>query len=258
MRRILFSAVFHRHRSAHAETAFPQGHQKLPFALTNREPSSFQSESMTTGLSRSCSIRDRPTRSSATRLSSVSRCNSVAKTSVLTSTGREWRVVVALNQTSIEDVRSSEKAARVGRTFDSSSTNIARGIEGIIGQDFLFAFNYTLDYRRKRLLWNDGNSSASDGIRVPLVAQGGRYLVRLTTAGTGPAVFLVPDSGASGFVAYERGGRTKLALTPALGSTAVHSLSGGQSVRRMMLRELRIGAADCEGPTDLGRSTRCG
>jgi predicted aspartyl protease len=165
----------------------------------------------------------------------------VAKTSVLTSTGREWRRVVALNQTTIEDVRSPEKvlASIVPSTL---LEDIARDIEGIIGQDFLFAFNYTLDYRRKRLLWNDSDSAVGEGIRLPLVAQGGRYLVRLTPVGTEPAVFLVPDSGASGFVAYERGGRTKLALTPAFGTTSVHSLSGGQSVRNMLLRELRIGS----------------
>ena len=74
---------------------------------------------------------------------------SVAKTSVLTSTGREWRPVVELDQTSIEDARSEKVFASVAPS--TQLRDIARGIEGIIGQDFLFGFNYTLDYRRKRL-----------------------------------------------------------------------------------------------------------
>ena len=163
----------------------------------------------------------------------------VAKTSVLTATGREWRPVVNLDKTAIGGAQSERLLASV--TPSAQLHGIARGIEGVIGQDFLFGLNYTLDYRKKRLVWSDERSDAG-GARVPLIAQGGRYLVRVTTAGSDRPVLLVPDSGASGFVAYERNGRTTLALHSAAGSTAVHSLSGGQMARTMMLRELRLGA----------------
>ena len=162
----------------------------------------------------------------------------VAKTSVLTSTGREWRPVTRLDQTTIEGAESKGLLASVAASSQLDAA--ARGIEGIIGQDFLFGLNYTLDYRGKRLLWNDGGS-IGDGARLPLVAQGGRYLVQvMSSAGKAP-LLLVPDSGASGFVAYERNDRTRLMLTPAAGLTSVHGLSGGQSARTMMLRELRLG-----------------
>jgi hypothetical protein len=119
----------------------------------------------------------------------------------------------------------------------------------------LFAFNYTLDYRSQRLAWTAGESDAGE-FRLPLISKGGRYLVQIGATGTGPHVLLVPDSGASGFVAYERDGYTKLALAAFAGSatgrfgapgsamemTAVHSLAGGQQVRTMMLRELRLGS----------------
>jgi predicted aspartyl protease len=162
----------------------------------------------------------------------------VAKTSVSTSAGREWRPVVEMNQTTIESARSARLLASVATRAQLDA--VARGIDGIIGQDFLFALNYTLDYRRKRLAWNDGASNAA-GVRLPLVMQGGRYLVRVTSSSDESPLLLVPDSGASGFVAYERNGSTKLSLGPAAGSITVHSLSGAQSARTMMLRELRFG-----------------
>jgi hypothetical protein len=167
------------------------------------------------------------------------RLHFVAKTSVLTSTGREWRAVVKLDKTTIGDTQSDGLLASVAPAAQLEV--VARGIQGIIGQDLLFAFNYTLDYRRQRLVWSEGDLNAGD-VRLPLVAQGGRYLVQVSPTGEVPGVLLVPDSGASGFVAYERGGRTKLALKDASGMTAVHSLSGGQRVRTMMLRELRLGS----------------
>ncbi len=98
----------------------------------------------------------------------------VARTTVLTSTGSEVRPVVRLDQVRIGPSRSEGLLASVAPTPQLAA--IARGIEGIIGQDFLSAFNYTLDYRRKRLRWND-RSSDDRAVRLPLVEQRGRYLV---------------------------------------------------------------------------------
>jgi hypothetical protein len=163
----------------------------------------------------------------------------VAKTSVLTSTGRDWRPVVRLDKTTIGGAQSDGLLASV--TPSSQLDVIARGIDGIIGQDFLFAFNYTLDYRHQRIVWNGGKCDQGD-VRLPLIARGGRYLVQIGASVNAPRVLLVPDSGASGFVAYERDGHMKLAVKSGSAITAVHSLSGGQVVRTMMLRELRLGS----------------
>jgi predicted aspartyl protease len=173
----------------------------------------------------------------------------IARTSVTTSTGREWRAVVSLNQTTIGSAQSEGLLASVAPA--ALLDEVARGIEGIIGQDFLFDLNYTLDYRRKRLVWRDEETHV-DGVRLPLIAQEGRYLVRIASGDNDRPVLLVPDSGSSGFVAYERNGRTAaFALFAAArfggpGSepslTTVHSLSGGQLARTLMLRELRLGS----------------
>src|SRR5687767_6290736 len=116
----------------------------------------------------------------------------IARTSVLTSTGREWRPVVNLDQTTIGGAESEGLLASVAPA--TQLDGITRGIDGIIGQDFLFGLNYTLDYRTKRLVWTDGGSD-TNGARLPLVAQGGRYLVQVTSEHGGQPVLLVPDSG---------------------------------------------------------------
>ena len=163
----------------------------------------------------------------------------VAATTVTTSTGRERRGVVRLDQTSVGSVRSDAVLASVAPASDLAT--IARGIDGIIGQDFLFSFNYTLDYRRRRLIWTDG-AAGGEGTRLPLVAQNGRYLVQLAVPGGGEPMLLVPDTGANGFVMFARQGRTRVALhSGSTRTTSVQSLSGIDTARLMMMRELRIG-----------------
>jgi predicted aspartyl protease len=162
----------------------------------------------------------------------------VARTTVVTSTGSEIRSVVRVTQTSIGSVRSENMLASVAPSAQLAS--IARGIEGIIGQDFLFSFNYTLDYRRRRLVWTDAALDV-DGTRIPLVARRGRYLAQVPVRGNDTPALLVPDSGANGFVMFARNGRTRVPLESAPHVTSIRSVSGRRDVRTMMMRELRIG-----------------
>ncbi len=164
----------------------------------------------------------------------------VAKSSVLTSTGREWRPVVRINQTQIGSAESENLLASV--VPPAQLGIIARDIEGIIGQDFLFGLNYTLDYGRRRLSWTSGDALERPGAsRLPLVRREGRYLVQIASNTGVMPVLLVPDSGASGFVVFQREGRTPLALDPVPEEMSVQSLSGRQRARTMRLRELLLG-----------------
>jgi predicted aspartyl protease len=162
----------------------------------------------------------------------------VARTTVMTSTGMETRPVVKVNQTSIGTVRSESLLPSVASSAQLAS--IARGIDGIIGQDFLFSFNYTLDYRRRRLVWTDA-ALGDDGMRIPLVAQRGRYLAQVPVRGDDTPALLVPDSGANGFVMFARNGRTRVPLQSAPHAVSIRSMSGGQHARTMMMPELQLG-----------------
>jgi hypothetical protein len=173
----------------------------------------------------------------------------VARTSVLTSTGREWRPVVELLQTAIGLARSERILASVVPSAELD--RLADGIEGIIGQDFLLPFNYTLDYRGKRLRWDDAGAD-HEGIRLALRLQQGRYVVRVTPANEKTPLSLVPDSGANGFVLFARNGRVPMPLDAAgphslsrgsAARTAVDSLSGRQQVQMMTMPTLRLGTA---------------
>jgi predicted aspartyl protease len=161
----------------------------------------------------------------------------IAAAPVLTSTGRERRPVVRLDLMSVGTARS--EGLHVSVVSSAQLDAIARGIQGIVGQDFLSACNYTLDYRKRRLSWTAGETMKGDA-RLPLIAQQGRYLVEIPSTGESP-VRLVPDSGADLFVVFARPGLPKIPLEPPAQEIALHSLSGRQSARTMWLRELDLG-----------------
>src|SRR5580700_8760108 len=96
---------------------------------------------------------------------------------MVTPTGTQTQLVVRLGRISIGSALSSDLLASVipGEQLRAAMP----GVDGIIGQDFLSAFNYTLDYRKHRLLWTVESADASDEIRLPLVPQEGRFLVEL-------------------------------------------------------------------------------
>jgi hypothetical protein len=86
------------------------------------------------------------------------------------------------------------------------------GIDGVVGQDFVGAFDFTIDYRRKRLRF--AAEPADPGTRLPLVRAGDRALVELAGNGDGTPVLMVPDTGSEGIVLFEREGRTAVKLDP--------------------------------------------
>lgn len=115
----------------------------------------------------------------------------VAKSDVVTNGGTETRLVVSLESLSVA-------AARVGRVLapvlpDAALAEIGPDVRGVLGQDFLSEFNYTLDYRRGRLTW-DGPLACGGPDAVPLVAAEGRFVMAVEGE-RGAPLRLVPDSG---------------------------------------------------------------
>jgi predicted aspartyl protease len=162
----------------------------------------------------------------------------VARTRVLTPAGVQEALVVRVERMRIG------RASRTGLT--PSVVPLAQlreaepGVDGIVGQDFLSAFDFTIDYRRKCLRWTVEHDDVQ--VRLPLVRAGDRSLVQLPRrAGQAPLV-MVPDSGANGFVIFEREGRTAIALRDLEEEAFVSGLTSRRLARRAVLRELRVGA----------------
>ena len=161
----------------------------------------------------------------------------VAQVRVTTPAGVQLQPVVAVASMAIGSARLEGLMPSVVSIAELRS--LEPGIDGVVGQDFLRAFDYTVDYRRKRLRFTADSEGAH--ARLPLVRSGERSLVELPGADGGAPVRMVPDSGSEGFVVFERNGRTALALSYTDDSFGVSALSMQRAGRRAVLRELRVG-----------------
>ena len=111
---------------------------------------------------------------------------------------------------------------------------IGSEIGGVLGQDFLSRFNYTLDYRHRRFTW-DGPGVAACGHRdaLPLIDVAGRYLVRVTEDGASRSLGLIPDSGSDSLVLFasvrdagHMSGRGDVSLTSVTGRARALTVMG--------------------------------
>jgi predicted aspartyl protease len=165
----------------------------------------------------------------------------VAKRVVVTPAGDEMRVVVNLGRVS---VGGAAAAAVLASIVDTDRLRVdGAEVDGVLGQDFLSRFDYTIDYRRRVLVW-EGAAAGHDGVRLPLRRSEGRFLVDVAQPGGGDRPFrFVPDSGANGLVVFERPGGVRLAMDPLPGGSAVESASGrSRAVEMRRVPRLRIGS----------------
>jgi hypothetical protein len=161
----------------------------------------------------------------------------VAKVRVSTLAAAETRLVVELERMAIGGA--SVEGLTPSLVSRSRLRALQSGIDGVIGQDFLSRFDYTLDYRRKRLRWT---AEPDDGpARLPLIRAGDRPLVQLPGDERQGPVLMVPDSGTEGFVVFERRGRTAVMVDYASQLLAVSALDQRRIGRSAVLRELRLG-----------------
>jgi len=153
----------------------------------------------------------------------------VARTVVVTPLGEETRGVAALGRLAVGTAEAAGLQATV------VNGGFLRGAAGILGQDFLSRFDYTIDYRRARVTWG---ARRADGIRVPLHAQGGLFLVDLQQRGR--AARLVPDSGSGSLVLFD-GARFR---SEAAGQPAEVASASGRRMRVEVrkVRGLTIGS----------------
>jgi len=166
----------------------------------------------------------------------------VAKTAVV-SIGQETnRLVVKLDRVEAGPAARPDILASV--IPDQELTALAPGVDGVLGQDFLATFDYTIDYRKRTLTWAaDPALLRSGDHRFKLRPEEGRYLVDIPQGeGRERALRLVPDSGAAVMVLYERDGHLPLQVGRGRRPLEVAGLSGGRRAVLSTLIELRIGA----------------
>lgn len=117
----------------------------------------------------------------------------------------------------------------------------AEDVAGVLGQDVLATWRYTIDFRERRLRWLAAPLLAEDGRVLQLEADQGRFVVRVPHGAM--ALRLVPDSGASSLLLVRTEGRCLPSMSISPDPVELSTLSARASVHRAVVHELRIGAA---------------
>lgn len=163
----------------------------------------------------------------------------VARTTMRASGGTVDCLVVALPPLAI----GGEAADGITATaLPEAAASVLRGIaDGILGQDFLARFSYTIDYRARRVVWHDADYVAP-GFVVPLIPAEGRFLVELPAPAraTAPRRF-VPDSGADTLVLFGPALPRELVVEWLPAAASLESLTGSRTVRTAIVAGLQLG-----------------
>ena len=166
----------------------------------------------------------------------------VAKAEVVSASGWSTQLVVRLESTAVgRAVRNGLLASVLpSATFAALGTDV----QGVLGQDFLATFDYTLDYTHRELTWKAEAGSGMPAARLSLTPDAGRFLVVLPQGSGRGVVRLVPDSGSAALVIFDHARKVSgdaLRLQPARGQARMRGVSGDRIVDRAVVRELRVG-----------------
>jgi len=131
----------------------------------------------------------------------------VAKSEVVTMAGSAMRLVVRLSPVVVAPAR--VEALLAPMLPAAQLAQLGRGVRGLLGQDFLSGFNYTLDYRRSRLTW-DEPMTCNGPNAVRMAPAEGRFVL-VADADGGSPLRLVPDSGAEVAVLFR--GRARAGIS---------------------------------------------
>ena len=184
------------------------------------------------------SSRSAVTRATARRLDR----HPTGYTVVVTPSGQSMRTVVPVERLSLDGGPTTSVVAMIARSDDFAS-----GIDGLIGQDVLRLQTYTIDYRRRRVVWHADSTTAA-GVRLPLEWKGERFVVSLTQQSNARELRLIPDSGTDGWVLFSRPNTLLPALTP-LDTVGFRTLSGPRLLRRVLMDRIDIGRVSLTNQT---------
>jgi predicted aspartyl protease len=169
----------------------------------------------------------------------------VARTQMSAAAGTVDCLVVALPAVSIGG--GVAVAAGLAATVlpDASAQALAADVDGVLGQDFLSRFVYTIDYRGSRIVWHE-SGYVPPGERLTLVRGQDRWLVELPQAATeggaaAPIRRFVPDSGADALVLYGEDRARALGAEWQPLPARLGSLTGARAARVATVDGLRVG-----------------
>jgi predicted aspartyl protease len=210
----------------------PQGAIIVPVTVNSAEPVLFL---LDTGANGSV-ISD--------RLVSMLRLPVVARTTILTAAGTKEAVVARLDRFGMNGVTMSGVLATVMQPDALALPDVVAGgqqVQGVIGQDVLASLYYTIDYRRRQIVWHEaGDEVPEHATTLELELRDERFVARLPQPRQ--LLRLVPDSGAEALVLFQEDGRDNPALQLAAGRpVGVKSLTGSRAVRSAIVRTLQIG-----------------
>jgi len=119
---------------------------------------------------------------------------------------------------------------------------VAGAIDGVLGQDVLSTLRYTIDYKQRRIAWDDGRSLREAPVasrELPLTFRDGLPIVEVRH---GAAILhLVADSGAAGLLLFESAGRELPAMRSDGGLVRVDSFQGSRAARSVVIDEFKVG-----------------
>jgi predicted aspartyl protease len=164
----------------------------------------------------------------------------VAKAPFASSVGSILTLVVRLP---VVVVGSARVESLLATSLPPDAARMLDGLSGVLGQDFLSQFDYTLDYRASRLSWRD-EGQVEKGVRLVLEPSNGRFLVHLPQDERCQCpVRLVPDSGANGVVLFAGRQADRLRVAAAVTTMRVSTLSGDGTAGSVIVRSLLVGPA---------------
>jgi len=192
------------------------------------------------------------------RLAREAALPTVAQTTFVTPTGTSLRPMVRLTNL---HVGSARVAAVLAPTLSEADVRrLGTDVVGLLGQDFLAQFHYTIDYLGSRLIWHDDDGFDVNGVseatvrpqrgrvRLWLRPSAGRFLVDLPQVHheARAAARFVPDSGSDGLVLFSRDRTNQFLADTVAERGQLVSFAGlfGQRVARLVvLRHVQVGEA---------------
>jgi predicted aspartyl protease len=114
-------------------------------------------------------------------------------------------------------------------------------LSGVLGQNFLERFNYTLDYGGRNLEFESGGAPPA-GERVPFAVEEGKLVVGAVCDAPAPrALRLVLDAAASGLVIFDDARRGLARILSPHAAALMLTEAGGVEARLARLPALRVG-----------------